>query len=174
MQDTYTLAVDFNLREYIQLSSVLLPRLKPIRRVFLFLICFGIIVGLLGAPGKNEKIGISTLLHFFIAPLVLLMLFVIGIVVSAIYVDRWKPQSIRGITYRFTHWGMEVRTADKEADIPWRDFQQVKETKAYFLLYVKEKNHDNVHVIQKRKFADSHEAAGFKAFVMRNLPIFAG
>ena len=81
----------------------------------------------------------------------------------------------RGITYRFTHWGMERIGTKTEATIPWRDFQNLKETRSFFLLFVKEKVKEdrvsNIHVIQKRMFASPEDSREFQFFLDRNVPL---
>jgi hypothetical protein len=101
-------------------------------------------------------------------PVFLFLFFVVFMFLGALFVVRFKPYIIRGITYRFTHWGMERISTRTEATIPWRDFRSLKETTSFYLLNVRENNTDNVHVIQKSKFANSEEAEEFKAFVTGN------
>jgi len=171
MQDTFTVAQDFSFAEYLRFSYYQLPRMKMVRRLFIFSTAIGLLSGLLGlfALGENEKLGVMLLVQSLMPPVFLFLFFFVFMFLGALFVVRFKPHIIRGITYRFTHWGMERIGTRTEATIPWRDFRSLKETASFYLLHVRENNTDNVHVIQKSKFANSEEAEQFKAFVTGNL-----
>ena len=170
MQDTFTVAQDFSFAEYLRFSYYQLPRMKMVRRLFIFSTVIGLLSGLFAllAPGEHETTGVVTLLQSFLPPVFLFLFLVVFMFLGALFVVRFKPHIIRGITYRFTHWGMERIGTRTEATIPWRDFRSLKETTSFYLLHVRENNTDNVHVIQKSKFANSEEAERFKTFVTGN------
>jgi hypothetical protein len=173
MRDIFTVAQDLSLRELFSAILYALPRTKIIRQLFIFITCIGLLAGLMGllAPGENEKTSIKTFLTFLIAPVSLLtFVFVFSLLIS-IFIVRFKPHTIRGITFRFTHWGM-VRTGEGiRVAIPWRDFQAIKDTKSFFMLDVIENNVQNIHAIQKRMFASAEEAEKFREFVECHLPV---
>lgn len=173
MQDTFTIAQDLSFGEYFRISLNQLSKAKLIRRLFIFVTCIGLLAGLSGllAPGNNESIGIGSLMQIFLVPLSFLLFFFVFLFLYSIFIVRFKPYIIRGITYRFTHWGMERIGTRTEATIPWRDFQKLIETRSFFFLYARENNLNNIHIIQKRMFADFEEAGKFKAFLERNLPL---
>jgi hypothetical protein len=54
---------------------------------------------------------------------------------------------LRGITYKFTHWGVERSGIVSDASIPWRNFTRLKETKHFFLLYGYETKVETFEVI---------------------------
>ena len=171
MQDTFTVAQDLSFAEYLRFSLYQLPRTRIIRQLFIYVMILGLMAAVTGllAPGQNEPSGFMVVLQFLLLPVFLVLLFFVYLLLAGIIIIRFKPHVIRGLTYRFTHWGMERIGVRTEATIPWRDFKSLKETKSFFLLNVWENNVANVHVIQKRMFANSQEAESFKAFVTENL-----
>ncbi len=177
MQDTFTVTQDFGFGEYLNFSLYLLPRTKMIRRLAIYLTCLGILVGLLSLPGagSNKTIDLGVITQSFLPLAGLLLFFLLFYPLFVLYIVRFKPHIIRGITYRFTHWGMERIGTKTEATIPWRDFQKLKETKSFILLYVKEtvkeNKVDNIHVIQKRMFASPEAAREFQEFLNYRLPL---
>jgi YcxB-like protein len=173
MQDSFTIAQDLTRAEYVRFSLYLLPRMKVIRRLFIFVACVSLVAGLLGVvvPGKNETITLLTIVRWFLPMVVLLLFFFIATLLGSLYVYRIRPHLVKGISYRFSTRGMERIGAKLEAVVPWIDFLRIKESDSFFIIYVRENKVENVHVIQKRMFASGEEAAEFKKLVERNMPL---
>ena len=174
MKDTYTIAQDFSYGDYLNFSLYQLPRLRMMRRLFIYFIALGILGQLSSFLGPAHKFTFSW--GFFYIPVASLsVFFLLFYPLAALYVIRVKPHLFRGITYRFTHWGMERIGATTEATVPWRDFRNLKETKSFYLLFVKEtvkeNKVDNIHVIQKRMFANTADAQEFQVFLDQNVPL---
>ncbi|HEX9513971.1 MAG TPA: YcxB family protein [Puia sp.] len=178
MRDTFTISHDFSFGEYFNLSLYQMFKTKMIRRLALFAIGIGLLAGLLGlwVPGNNETIKPFNLVGQFFLPLAaMVVLFTLFAFLTCLFIVRFKPHIIRGITYRFTHWGMERIGTKTEATIPWRDFQNLKETRSFFLLFVKETVKENrisnIHVIQKRMFTSPEDTREFQVFLDQNVPL---
>jgi hypothetical protein len=176
MKDTVTVPQDISFGEHFRISVYQQYRNKMIRRLFIYVAIVGFLAGFLGvavpgtASGSNEMT-FSQIASFFIVPLFLFLFFTAITALVSFYIIQFKPHIIRGITYRFTHWGMERDGKNIAVSIPWRDFKEVKETRSFFFLRVREKDRDNIHVIQKRMFTDKMEAEAFKQFLDHNRPL---
>jgi hypothetical protein len=173
MQDEFAVALDLSWAEYFRLSLYSLLRTKIFRVLIVFVSCIALLTGLLGflAPGKNEPDIFRAIVQVIGAPLILFLFFFICILLGSLFIVKFKPKFIRGISYRFTHWGMDRTGVNSEINIPWRNFRRLKETRSFFLIYVRENKIDTIHAIQKRKFVDSDQAEEFKRFVESNMPL---
>ena len=90
------------------------------------------------------------------------MLFLVIIIfafLGCLFIYKSKPYLFENISYEFTHWGV-VRHGEKtEFSKPWRDITKIKETKAFFLLYV---GNADFHIIQKRMFENDSSITEFR------------
>jgi hypothetical protein len=173
MQDSITIAQDLTRAEYVRFSLYLLPKMKIVRRLFLFVTCVSLLAGLLGVavPGRNEAITLLTVVRWFLPPVFMFLFFFVAVVLVSVYLYQAKPHLFKGVIYRFTPIGMERIGVKVEATIPWIDFLRIKESPSFYFIYVRENNVENVHVLQKRMFASREEAAEFKKLVERNMPL---
>jgi len=174
MKDTYTIAQNFSYGDYLNFSLYQLPRLRIMRRLIIYFIALGILGQLTSFLGPDHKFTFNW--EFFIIPIASLSaFFLLFYPLAALYVIHFRPHLFRGITYRFTHWGMERIGTTTEATVPWRDFRNLKETKSFYLIFVRETIKENVvnniHVIQKRMFANIQDAQEFELFLDQNVPL---
>jgi hypothetical protein len=124
------------------------------------------------APAPGEVVSISSLLIRLTGPiLVTTLFFVVCILVIGIIMVNRKPKLLKGVTFTFTHWGMERVAAKSESSIPWRDFQDVKETKNFILLFVKEKNLNNTYAIKKASCDSPEFEDELMKFIDKNRPV---
>ncbi|HEV3411731.1 MAG TPA: YcxB family protein [Puia sp.] len=170
--DTYTVTTDLTWQECYRLVLYNLVRTKGIRVIFSFVTCIAVLDGVLNiaVPGKKGVNLLEALVPVVAAPLITFLFFSGFGLLSALYVSKYKSHLIRGITYKFTHWGMERSGPASEASIPWRNFTRLKETKHFFLLYGYENNVGTFEIIQKEKFTSVTEQEEFIQFIQRNLP----
>jgi len=149
----------------------MIARHKYVRRLIIFLTIIGILSAVTTALAHGEKetvTAFSLLLPVVGTPIIVCLFFVAITLTLSVYIVKFKPNVINGVTYKFTHWGME-RIADKsESTIPWRDFQKIKELKSFYLLEFKEKGVDNAHAIKKANFGDVDEQNEFIDFIEQN------
>jgi hypothetical protein len=172
LQDTYTVTTGLTWQQYFRFVLYNLVKTKAIRVIFSFVTCIAVLDGVLKivVPGKNGVNLPEALAPVIFAPLVVCLFFAGLGLLSALYVSKYKAGLIKGITYKFTHWGMEKTGPASNASIPWRNFTRLKETKHYFLLYGYENNVETFEIIQKEKFTSLAERDEFKQFIQQNIP----
>ena len=109
LRDTYTVTTDLTWQQYFRLVLYNLVRTKAIRLIFSFVTCIAVLDSVLNiaVPGKNGVNLLEALAPIILAPLVLFLFFSGLGLLSAVYVSKYKAQLIKGITYKFSHWGME-------------------------------------------------------------------
>ena len=93
------------------------------------------------------------------------------ILLFSLFVVKFKPWTIRGVIFKFTHWGMERISDKSESTIPWKNFKDLKESKNFIFLFAKEKSVENVFVVRKANFDNALSLEEFKRFVEGKLPI---
>jgi len=173
MDRTFTVEQNLSWAELSQVSYFLAVRVKILRRLFISLPCLGLLSGLLGlsTPGKTADLNLLTVLQWLEPMFIFLLFFLVVIPLTAGYVVIFKPETVRGVVYRFTSTGIERSSAKLDIKIPWTSFKELKETKSFFFLYLKENSINNTFVIQKRMFADAQQAEEFRRWVDGNLEL---
>jgi hypothetical protein len=83
----------------------------------------------------------------------------------------FRRDVLKGVTFNFTHWGLERIAAKSESSIPWKDFQDAKETKYFILLFVKEKNKNNIYAIKKASLVSLDYEDELIKFIDKNRPL---
>ena len=174
MEESYSVTQDLSYLEYVGLALYMLPKNKMIRRLVIFISCISILGAALSllAPAPREVVSVSSLLIQTAGPiLIIILFFVVCILLLGAIVFIFKPDAIKGVTFTFTHWGMERVAAKSESSIPWKDFQDVKETKGFILLFVKEKNVNNSYAIRKASCKDQEYEDELARFIEKNRPL---
>jgi len=174
MKESYSITQDLSYLEYVGLSLYLLLKNKIIRRLVIFISCVSVLSAVLSflAPGPKEVVSVTSLLIQTIGPiLVIVLFFVVGTMILGALVVMIKPHVLKSVTFTFTHWGMERVASKSESSIPWRDFQDVKETKNFILLFIKEKNVNNTYAIKKASCKDAVYEDELAQFIERNRPL---
>jgi hypothetical protein len=85
---------------------------------------------------------------------------------SCLYIYKRKRYLFNNVSYDFTHWGVVRNGAKTEFSKPWREITRFKETKAFFLLYA---GSIDVHIFQKRMFANTEELNDFRQLLLENI-----
>ena len=174
MQESYSVTQNLSFLEYVGLSLSMLPKHKLIKRLLIFISCVSILSAVLSlvAPGPREVVTASSLIIQATGPVLVIILFffVSTLILGAIMV-KLKPEILKGVTFTFTHWGMERVGAKSEISIPWKDFQDVKETKRFILLFVKEKNRNNIYAIKKASLDSPVFEDELIKFIDKNRPL---
>jgi YcxB-like protein len=175
MQDIYTVSYDLTWFEYFNLSIYTLAHAKAIRRIVIFVLVLSLLSTLLPillgslAPGHSQAAGLQDYLTVILAPLSVCALFVAFALLVTAFISTFKPEIIRGHSYRFSPAGMEWITPSKQVMIPWSDFREIRESRSFFWLYVQQNNVQQVHAVQKRMFADEDSVRAFKVYVESHL-----
>jgi len=66
---------------------------------------------------------------------------------------------------------MERVTSKSVSSIPWKDFQDAKETKNFILLFVKEKNTNNIYAVKKVSLGNAVFEDELITFIEKNRPL---
>lgn len=174
MKESYSVTQDLSYWEYVGLSIYMAPRNKLFKRFLIYISCIGIFSALGGIIGVGEKEEVSVgsvLLRLFAPLLSLLLIFLVLALLVGLFIMIFKREVLQNVTFTFTHWGL-VRVASKsESSIPWKDFQDVKESKRFILLFVKEKNLNNIYAIKKASLASPAFEDELVEFIERNRPL---
>ena len=174
MQDAYTIKQDLTYMDYVRLTLYMLTKNKMIRRLIIFIFCICILATLSGllAPGPNEVFnGSSLLMTMLLPPLGIVLFFVVFVFIGGFLMMKFKSDLLKGVTFTFTHLGMERQSAKSESSISWRDFQDVKETKNFILLFVREKNLNNSYAIKKSDLSSPEFEDELKQFIDKYAPL---
>jgi hypothetical protein len=105
MEDTFTVAQNLTFGEYFRFTLLQLLSTKIIKRLFMSVTVIGLLAGLSGllTPGNNEAFSIVSLLKCLMPPVFLFLFFFIVLLLAGIFIVRFKPHIIRGITYLPIH-----------------------------------------------------------------------
>jgi hypothetical protein len=160
MQDTYLFSTNITIWEYIRLAWTITPRIKQFRRIFILWGCIGLFVVLSTTLSMitGSTFNAGQLWQGLLLPLYLIGGFFALVTLSALLIGVVRPQFRLGINYRFNHWGMEMTGQKQELSVPWRQFQKIKETKSFFLLYIMKNNIPVPHPILKRALGTAEDA----------------
>jgi hypothetical protein len=157
MKDTYSFEQTFTGLQYVRLGLYTLSVNKYIRRLFIFIAIISISGAVLSfyAHGENEVVTTWSLISYAIGPpLSILLFFSVLVALVCLFMVKFKPDSINGVRYTFTHWGMERVARNGEITVPWRDFIRLKETKGFLFIYIKNDKLANAVTILKLNFKD--------------------
>jgi len=174
MQESYSVTQDLSFLEYVGLSLSMLSKHKLIKRLVIFIACVSILSAVLSlvAPGPREVVTASSLIIQAIGPvLVIILFFIVSTFILGAIMVKLKPEILKEVTFTFTHWGMERVGAKSESSIPWKDFQDVKETKRFILLIVKEKNVNNTYAIKRASLGSAVFEDELIIFIDKNRPL---
>ena len=156
MDNSFTIKQNLTFGEFLSATLYYYLSRKLLWRFFLLLIILGLLSILLGQITTSKAL---TAVDFIpvVAPLVILFLIAI-----CFYIYKGKPYLFHNVSYDFTHWGV-VRHGEKtDFSKPWRNISKIKETKAFFFIYV---GKSDFHIIQKRMFANMNELNDFRSLL---------
>ena len=174
MQESYSVTQDLSYWEYVGLSLYLLPKSKLFKRLLIYTSCLGIlsvVLGMLGTGGREEVSVTSVLLRLIAPALSMISLFIIFALLFGAFIMMFRRDVLKGVTFTFTHWGLERIAAKSVSSVPWKDFQDAKETKNFILLFVKEKNTNNIYAIKKASLGSPEFEDELIKFIEMNRPL---
>ena len=174
MQESYSVTQNLSYLEYVGLSLSMLPKNKLFKRLLIYMLCLGIlgvVLSMLGAGGKEEVSVTSVLLQMFIPFISIITIFIVLALLFGLFIMAFRRDVLKGVTFNFTHWGLERVAAKSESSIPWKDFQDAKETKYFILLFVKEKNKNNIYAIKKASLVSLDYEDELIKFIDKNRPL---
>ena len=168
MNDTFTIEQEFGTIEFINLICYQTLRTKILRRIMLFVTAVDLmlLVSIYISAGKNKINWYEEILGSLWPLIFILCFFIVSSSLIALLMMKIKPNNYKGITYTFTHWGMDKRGKEIEHSRQWSNFLSYHETKHFILLYI---TRNDAHVIQKRMFKDIEEQVRFIAFISKYL-----
>src|ERR1700712_1555695 len=122
MQESYSVTQDLSYFEYVGLSLSMLPKNKLFKRLLIYVSCIGIlsvVLGMLGASGK-EKVDVTFVLFRLFAPaLSMIVIFIIFALLFGLFIMTFRRDVLKGVTFNFTHWGLERIAAKSTSSVPW-------------------------------------------------------
>jgi hypothetical protein len=131
------------------------------------LIGLSLFSNLLGLATTSKGLKVTDFVSVIVPLVILFLMVIIFIIVNCLFIYKSKPYLFQNVSYDFTHWGV-VRHGEKtEFSKPWRDISKIKETSAFFLLYI---GRTDFHIIQKRMFENMDELNDFKLFLKEKVP----
>lgn len=170
MKETFTINQNLKLKEVLSAYYYIIPRMRLIKKIFLFGFIAGIFTSVVELSYRIEN---STTWYIFIfrllfLPSFLALFFFVFIFFAAILMMKLKPDLFSNVTYRFTHWGMEKTGKGINLTKPWREFIKFRETNNFILLYI---TSDDAHIIQKKMLNSNEELDSFKQFISQHIKI---
>ncbi len=174
MQESYSITQDLSYWEYVGLSLYMLPKNRIFRRLLIYISCIGIlgaVLSIVGAGGKEVVSVTSVLLQLIGPPITIIIIFILLALLFGLFIFIFKREVLKGVTFNFTQWGLERIAAKSTASVPWTDFQDAKETKNFILLFVKEKNTNNIYAIKKASIGSSVVEDELIKFIDKNRPL---
>jgi hypothetical protein len=174
MQELYSVTQDLSYFEYVGLSLYMLPKNKLFKRLLIYVSCISILSAILSVTGAGgrEEISVASVLLRLIGPVIsIIIIFVVLALLLGLFITTFKSEVLKGVTFTFTHWGMERLALKSVSSIPWKDFQDAKETKKFILLFVKEKNTNNIYAIKKASIDNPVFEDELIKFIEKNRPL---
>jgi hypothetical protein len=155
MQNVFKIEQDLTFREFLSFTLYYYLTGKRTRKFFILiatLSLLSVILGLIATSNSIDLLVIST----YLAPVVVSFF---GLLLICFIIYQFKPYLFKKVSYEFTHWGVVRHGERTEFSRSWRDITNLKETKAFFLLYI---GSTDFHVIQKRMFSDTEKLDTFR------------
>jgi hypothetical protein len=159
MQNIFKVDQDLSFKEF--LSSTLYYYLtgRRTRKYFAFMTALGILSTIFGFMTSSNGVGLSDI-PIYLAPAIMLFFGMLDFIVLVCFVIyKFKPYLFKNVSYEFTHCGVVRHGERTEFSKPWREITNLKETKAFFLLYI---GNTDFHIIQKRMFPDTEKLETFR------------
>lgn len=168
MKETFTINQDLKLKEVLNAYYYMIPRMRLIKKIFLFSFIAGIFTSVVELSSRIEN---SATWYIFIfrllfLPSFLALFFFVFIFFAAVLMMKLKSDLFSNVTYRFTHWGMEKTGKGIDLTKPWSEFIKFRETNSFILLYI---TSDDAHIIQKKMLNSNEELDSFKQFVSQHI-----
>ncbi len=120
----------------------------------------------LGFATTSRGFELATIFYNLVPMVILILIIVVFAFFVCLYIYKSKSYLFNNISYDFTHWGVTRYGEKTEFSKPWRDITKMKETKAFFLLFI---GNADFHIIQKRMFAGSEELNSFRQLLQENI-----
>jgi hypothetical protein len=166
MRDSFTVRQDLTFSDFFSSMMYYYFSGKLLKRIFLFIAGVIVFSMLLGIATTSNGIDLLTLMSSFLPLLIVVLIVIAGVFFICLNIYKSKPYLFQNVSYDFTHWGVVRRGENTEFSKPWRDITKFKETKAFILLYV---GNSDVHIIQKKMFANGSELNDFRQLLQDNI-----
>ncbi|MDR3714796.1 MAG: hypothetical protein P4L51_18425 [Puia sp.] len=170
MQETFLIEENYSFSEYVAANFAVLSRIRPIRKVFIMVVCIGLLVSLLSF-GADRTSNMRAAMMAFVPILSLGSFLFVGIILVYLYGSTFKPALIRGTIYKIDASGIERQTSSACYSFAWSQFGKLEETRSMLLLHVRHKNVDSIVVLQNKMFTGEQEMNRCKTFINRMLPL---
>ena len=162
MQTTFTINQNLTYREFLSSTLYFYLSAKLLRRFFLLVIGLSLFSNILGLMTTSKGLKVTDFVSAIVPSVILFLMVIIFSIVICLIIYKSKPYLFHNVSYDFTHWGV-VRHGEKtEFSKPWREITRVKETRAFFLLYI---GRTDFHIIQKRMFGNINELDDFRSLL---------
>jgi len=159
MQNVFRIEQDLTFKEF--LSSTLYYYLTGKRtwKFFVLIATFDLIIMIYGFVTSPSGVDLSVIPTYLAHSISLFFGMLVFIVLICFVIYKFKPYLFKNVSYEFTDWGV-VRDGERtEFSKSWREITNLKETNAFFLLYI---GSTDFHIIQKRMFPDQEKLETFR------------
>jgi len=174
MPETYTIKCDLTWAEYFRLTVYMMYRTKIIRTIIVLPALLVLASALLGSlvPGTHNPASFRPLLDVFTVLVSTCGILVLLALLLTAFISVTRPELIRGYIYRFSAAGMERIGPDgRRVAIPWSEIDHLRESRSCYWIYMRSNKPADLHLIQKRMFADRELAEEFRNYVERHLSL---
>ena len=166
MHESFTIQQNLTFREFLSSTLYYCFSGRLLKRFVLFLIGLTLLTTFLGSATTSDGVRPGTFIYNFAPILLVIPIVVIFSFCLCLYIYYGKPYLFHNVSYDFTHWGV-VRNGEKtEFSKPWREITKFKETTAFFLLYIGDRD---FHIVQKRMLESQERIAAFRQLLQKNL-----
>ena len=166
MQESFTISQNLTFREFLSSTLYFYFSGRLLKRLLLLLIGLTLLSTFLGFATTSKRFDLATVFYNLVPMAILIFIIVVFAFFICLYIYKNKAYLFDNISYEFTHWGVTRYGEKTEFSKPWRDITKVKETKAFFLLYI---GNTDFHIIQKRMLAGSEELNAFRHLLHENI-----
>ena len=166
MQESFTVRQDLAFSEFLSSTLYYYFSGRLLQRFLLLVFGLTLLSTFLGLATTSKEFDPASVFYSLVPVGILLLLVVVFTFFICLYIYQNKGYLFKDISYDFTHWGITRHGEHTEFSKPWRDITRVKETKAFFLFYIGNKD---FHIIQKRMLAGTEELIAFRQLIQEKI-----
>ena len=166
MQESFTVRQNLTFSEFFSSTLYFYFSGRLLKRFLLLLIGLTLLSTFLGFATTSKRFDLEIVFYNLVPMAILILIIVIFSFFICLYIYKNKSYLFDNVSYNFTHWGITRNGEKTEFSKPWRDITKIKETKAFFLIYI---GNTDFHIIQKRMFAGSAEQDAFRQLLKENV-----
>ena len=166
MHDLFTIRQDLTFNEFLSSTLYYCFSGRLFKRFMLFLLGLTLLSSFLEYATTSREVQLGTFIYNFAPIFMIVPIVVVFSFFMCLYIYKRKPYLFNNVSYDFTLWGV-VRHGEKtEFSKPWCDITKYKETKAFFLLYIGDRD---FHIVQKRMLESSVRLDAFRQLLQENV-----